>query len=273
MTHAQKCILRGPCSKADDPQVCTVKCPMYVNVHGAEGTGGIVQRANIPQDYRLMTLDESPVKQIERVVCRYENEEGEAEVESEPMYGVISDYVATFKRQFGEGATQIKSVYLFSASPGTGKTTTAAVIANEYIMRHYIGSRLRGLNTLDRPAYFLSMNRWHSEYHAFNRRNVPEHIAEPAAAGYYEAHRTAKTVPFLVIDDIGVREGSEAFNMDFLDLVDHRVSNKLPTVYTSNVPIEDIRDMYDEKGRIFDRVRDLCIPIEFHGDSKRGMSR
>ncbi|SMO92247.1 DNA replication protein [Melghirimyces algeriensis] len=271
MIHDKNCILRGPCRTAGDPQTCNAKCPLYINVHGSEGTGGIVHRANIPQDYRLMTLNESPIKQIERVVRRYENEEGETEVEAEPMYGVISDYVSTFRRQFDEEVTQIKSVYLYSVSPGTGKTTTAAVIANEYLLRHYIGSRIRGLNTLDRPVFFLSMNRWHSEYYAFNRRNVPEHIAKPAAASYYEAHRIAKSVPFLVIDDIGVREGSDAFNMDLLDLVDHRVSNLLPTVYTSNVPIEDLRDMYDEKGRIFDRVRDMCIPVEFNGDSKRGI--
>ncbi|WP_052153918.1 ATP-binding protein [Thermoactinomyces daqus] len=122
---------------------------------------------------------------------------------------------------------------------------------------------------MSRPAFFLSMNRWHAKFHEFNRRNVPEHIGEPAAIEYYETHNIAKKAPFLIIDDIGVREASPAFNMDVLDLVDHRVANRLPTVYTSNVPVETLKRIYDD--RVFDRVRDLCLILEFAGESHRGL--
>lgn len=251
-TFKNKCVLAGPCALAGVPESCNAKCPFFVAMHGATGDGGLVARANIPADYKLATIANSPVRK-----------------EQPRAYALIDEYVKTFNRQFEEGAAQIKSLYLFSPSPGTGKTYTAAALANEYLIRHYLGSRFRGVNALERPVYFLSFNRWHSLFHEFNRRNVPEHIGAPAADKYYTAHEIAKRVPFLVIDDIGVRHASEAFNMDVLDLVDARVSNRLPTVYTSNVPISALSDMYDD--RVFDRVRDLCVPIEFQGSSKRGI--
>ncbi|OYD08583.1 AAA family ATPase [Paludifilum halophilum] len=250
-TNEKVCILSGPCNNAGAPDFCNNKCPYFVPLHGADGGGGMVARANIPADYRLATLSNSPVRE-----------------EQERAYRLLDKYVTTFNRQFEDGAKQIKSLYLFSP-PGTGKTYTASALANEYLTRHYLGSRYRGKNALERPAFFLSFNRWHSQFHAFNRRNVPEHIGGPAADAYYTAHETAKAVPFLVIDDIGVRHASEAFNMDVLDLVDARVSNLLPTVYTSNVPIDTLSSLYDD--RVFDRVRDLCLPIEFEGGSKRGI--
>jgi DNA replication protein DnaC len=251
-TNEKFCILNSKCNNAGVPEFCNNKCPYFVPLHGADGDGGLVYRANIPEDYRLATLDNSPVRE-----------------EQPEAYRLLDKYVTTFNRQFEEGAEQIKSLYLFSPSPGTGKTYTASALANEYLIRHYLGSRLRGQNALEQPVYFLSFNRWHSLFHAFNRRNVPEHIGGPAADAYYTAHEIAKRVPFLVIDDIGVRHASDAFNMDVLDLVDARVSNRLPTVYTSNVPIDTLSNLYDD--RVFDRVRDLCLPIEFKGNSKRGI--
>jgi DNA replication protein DnaC len=267
-TNEKNCLLSSVCKVAGDPSACTARCVFFVNFHGESGHGSIVSRANVPKDYRMLTISNSPARDSEVLVVLGDRDEDKREMS---LARVMQDYVNTFSRQFEDGAESIKSFYLYSPSPGTGKTTTAAALLNEYLIRHYLGSKLRELRPMDQPGYFLSMNRWHSKFHEFNRRNVPEHIGNEAADEYYITHRIAKKVPFLVIDDIGVRQASDAFNMDVLDLVDHRVSNRLPTVYTSNVPVEALSDIYDD--RVFDRVRDMCLPVKFVGDSHRGLIR
>jgi len=81
----------------------------------------------------------------------------------------------------------------------------------------------------------------------------------------------AKVVPLLVVDDIGVRDATQAFRADAHDLIDYRVTNRLPTIYTSNVTIDELAEVYDR--RLWDRVRDMCVVLEFSGESKRGMRK
>ncbi|MEC0488035.1 DNA replication protein, partial [Bacillus glycinifermentans] len=51
-----------------------------------------------------------------------------------------------------------------------------------------------------------------------------------------------------------------------------RVTNQLSTIYTSNIAIERLPDVFGEQ-RLTDRIRDLCRVIEFEGESKRGLRR
>ncbi|QHZ58645.1 DNA replication protein [Brevibacillus sp. NSP2.1] len=256
MTNSSSCILRGPCKTADDPAICTRLCPHFIALHGASGQGGRVAAANIPVDYRRVTVADSIVR------------------ESQPeAYRIVDAYVATFERQFDESpdAERIKSLYLFSREPGTGKTTTAAAIANAYLIAHYIGSLQRNRRPLERPVYFLDVNEWQTLFNRFNRPRVPDHIAGPASAAYYRALAIAQEVPFLVADDIGVRDATDAFRGDLHAVINHRVTNRLPTVYTSNVTIEELAQVFDE--RLADRVRDQCAVVPFVGESKRGIRK
>src|SRR5699024_9645367 len=119
------------------------------------------------------------------------------------------------------------------------------------------------------PAIFLDVNEWQTIYNEINRPRVPDHIAEPASAKYYREMERARTAPFAVYDDIGVREASEGFRGDLHAIINHRTTNGLPTVFTSNLPIEDMAQVFDE--RLYDRMRDMCAVIHFDGESKRGM--
>jgi DNA replication protein DnaC len=206
----------------------------------------------MPNDYRLLTVATSP-----------------ARAEQADAYKLIERYIATFSRMFtGE---RIKSLYLYSESPGTGKTTTACVVLNEYLIAHFIGSLKRNRQALQRPAYFLDINEWQSLYNGFNRSNVPPETAAPLAARYYRIEQYAKATPFVVLDDIGIRSASEAFRADLHAVINARVTAGLPTVYTSNIPMAELSAVFD--ARLADRVRDQCVQIEFSGGSRRGMRR
>lgn len=262
MNHADKCILAGPCTLAGTAK-CNARCPSYIACHGYNGAGGRIGAANVPADYRMLTLANSPAREVKAV-----GKTGEYRV-----YDTLQTYAKTFARQFGDDAQdeRIKSLYLYSAEPGTGKTTTAAALLNEYIIRHYIGSIQRNGQPLERPAYFLDVNAWQTLFLGFTRPGIPQETAERHAAEYYAMEERAKATPFVVLDDIGVRSASDAFRADLHSVINHRVANGLPTVYTSNVLLADLAAVFD--ARLADRVRDMCVEIAFAGESKRGIRR
>ncbi|KOS02530.1 DNA replication protein [Paenibacillus polymyxa] len=251
MSNADKCILAQHCSQAGG-STCNALCSSWIAVHGFNGTGGRIAAASVPKEYAGVTLQNSPAR------------EDQAEA-----YKVIDAYVNTFKRQFNDAAERIKSLYLYSDSPGTGKTTSASAVLHEYIVRHYIGSLQRDRQPLERCAYFLDVNAWQTLFLGFNRSHVPSETAERHAAEYYAVEICAKTTPFVVLDDIGVRSATDAFRADLHSIVNYRTANGLPTVYTSNVAIDDLNTVFD--ARLADRIRDMCVVIPFVGGSKRGL--
>ncbi|WP_311764873.1 hypothetical protein [Paenibacillus agricola] len=80
------------------------------------------------------------------------------------------------------------------------------------------------------------------------------------------------SAPFVVLDDMGVRDCTEAFRADLHRIINARVSSGLPTVYTSNVALTQLNEVFREQpARLADRVRDMCAEITFIGGSQRGM--
>lgn len=266
MTHAKNCILSAQCTLADTAK-CNARCPSFIAMMGYNGIGGRVGAANVPADYRRLTLANSPAREV---MARGKDREGNPK--EYRAYSVVTPYADTFTRQFGDTSEErIKSLYLQSDEPGTGKTTTAAALIHEWIIRHYIGSIQRNGQPLERPAYFLDVNAWQTLFLGFNRSHVPSATAEPLAAEYYTIEHRTKTAPFAVLDDIGVRSASEAFRADLHSVINHRVANGLPTVYTSNVMLADLAQVFD--ARLADRIREQCVEIRFIGESKRGLRK
>lgn len=242
--HATNCILASRCNAVGTP-ACAPLCEFYVGITGR------IKAAGLPSDYRLVTVASSPAR------------------ESQPqVYETVDAYTATFSRQFEADGARIKSLYLYSAAPGTGKTTTACGLINEYIAQHYVGSLKRNRQPLQQPAYMLDVNEWQTLYNEFNRSNIPRDIGEKASREYYRREQAARTAPFAVLDDIGLRQASEGFRGDLHALINYRTTNGLPTVYTSNLPIEEMSEVFD--ARLYDRMRDQCAVLSFAGQSRRG---
>jgi DNA replication protein DnaC len=253
MTHANNCILSSRCKLAGTTD-CNRQCSAFIGMHGYSAKGGRVANANTPADYRLLTLATSPAR------------ESQAKI-----YGTLEKYIATFDRQFdafGEvsantSPNRIKSLFLWSESPGTGKTTTAIAVLNEWLIAHYLGSLKRNRQAQQTPAYFLDVNAFQTDYNLATMTN------DDAAMGSIKATiQRAQQAPFAVLDDIGVRSASEAFRSYIHAIVNYRTANGLPTVFTSNLPIEEMAVVFD--ARLYDRMRDMCAVLHFGGESKRG---
>lgn len=239
----QSCILDG--FKRGGCDSCASHCQHRVMLEGMNGDGGRIAAANLPAKYRHLTLANSPARK-----------------DQADNYAALERYAELFTI-----GTE-KSVYFYSISPGTGKTTTAAALANEWIVRQYIANLKKGKQPAQLLAYFLDVNNWQELYTGFTRRGIPEATAEKNSRLYYRQMENARTAPFTVLDDIGVRDASDGFRGDLHTVINHRVTNGLPTVYTSNLPIEEMADVFD--ARLYDRIRDNCGVIKFAGTSKRG---
>lgn len=239
-----KCILndkrKGGCAG------CAHTCAHRIAMEGLNGQGGRVGAAGVPKDYRCYTLANSPAR------------EGQAKI-----YGQLAQYVATFERMFDEDADRIKSLYLWSENPGTGKSSSAAALVSEYLTSNYIGSLKRGLQSGQRPAMYLDVNIWQTDYNLASMTNDDEGLAKVTVT-----MRKAMTVDFLVMDDVGIRTASESFKSLVHAVINARTTAGLPTIYTSNLAISEMAGVFD--ARLADRMRDQCLTLHFDGVSKRG---
>ena len=73
-----------------------------------------------------------------------------------------------------------------------------------------------------------------------------------------ESISTIKKAELLILDDIGAQMKKEWVDTELFSLIDWRYSNKRVTIFTSNVPIEQLN--LDE--RIVDRIYSMCIPLK-----------
>lgn len=200
------------------------------------------EAAGIPKGYRDIYLDNSPARE-----------------DQSKIYSQLESYVKTFT----EDDVRIKSLYLYSASPGNGKTSTAAVLANEFIRRRFMYLASKGRTIPEVLALFMDVNDVQTRYNMASMSNDDEEMARIVAD-----IKRYSTVPFLVCDDLAVRGATESFRSLVHAVINERNTAELPTIYTSNVPISDLSNVFD--ARLADRIGDMAAVLQFKGLSKRG---
>lgn len=149
--------------------------------------------------------------------------------------GMAARYVTNFDQIKAD--TNGRGLYLTSRTKGSGKTMLACIIANELIDR---GVRAR----------FVGMAQMLADIRA----------SYDAESGESEAQiiGTATTAPVLILDDVGVERPTAWVGEIIYRLLDARLAEARPTIFTSNVPVEELK--YDE--RITDRIRRMAFTIE-----------
>src|SRR5690625_3851844 len=197
-----KCILSE--YRTDKCASCSHICPHRIVLYGLDGKSGRIGNAGLPADYWGITLANSPAR------------EGQTKI-----YEIFDRYAETFSRG------GVKSLYLWSESPGTGKTTTAAALISEWIACDYLGTLKRGEQPRQFSAYFLDVIALQTSYNLATMTNDDEEMKRIG-----KIIKRAQDAPFAVIDDIGVRSASEAFSAYVYAVIIYRVTEGKMYEYT-----------------------------------------
>lgn len=152
---------------------------------------------------------------------------------------------AKFILNFIHFKQQGKGLYLYSKTKGSGKTRLACSIANALIQTQSIQVKfLRVLDLLDMIKDTYKKNSDLSE------KEVVDGI---------------KQCKVLILDDIGAEKPTEWVCGVFLSILDYRISNRLVTIFTSNIHKEKLK--LDD--RIIDRLYKMTIDIHLPEESIR----
>lgn len=158
---------------------------------------------------------------------------------NEKVSGVAMKYVDNFEKMRESG----KGLLLFG-NTGTGKTFTAACIANALIDKGVtcavtnfarIGNTLQGMYD-GKQEYLDRLNR----------------------------------VSLLVLDDLGIERTTPYMQEIVFNVVDARCRSGLPLILTTNLTAGEMKNAADINcQRIYSRIFECCIPIEVKGVDRR----
>lgn len=133
---------------------------------------------------------------------------------------------------------------LFYGGVGTGKTFSAACIAN-YLLEQRV------------PVVMTSFVKLLESMMNFK---------EEDSVLISRLNRTK----LLIIDDLGAERSTDTALEKVYNIVDSRYRAKLPIILTTNLDMNDMKETVDVRyTRIYDRIFEMCYPVQFTGKSWR----
>lgn len=145
-----------------------------------------------------------------------------------------------FVFHFPEWEKAGKGLYLWSKTPGSGKTFLSCCLAKSLMIKYDLPMRF-----ITAPDYIAAVGE------SYKREFWQE---DPS-----EIYRTCK---ILVLDDIGAQADKEWQRQEMFRLINTRMENGLVTMYTSNINAENLNVDERTKDRIIKHSIVLNVPEE-----------
>lgn len=139
-----------------------------------------------------------------------------------------------FVSGYGRFRKEGKGYFIYSGTKGCGKTLLSCCLANEIMEKQDVSVKF--ISVLD----YLELTK--KDYKTMEEKADVERIRQ---AG------------ILILDDIGVELKREWVNTALYSLINHRHSNRMVTLITSNSPLERLG--IDD--RVKDRINAMCIML------------
>lgn len=185
---------------------------------------------------KVMRLRSSGVPDQEFRNARFSLDDGQS---PGPM-GVLQRYA----EQWDEMFSQNQGLLLWGGV-GTGKSFGAACIANALIERSI-------------PVYMTNLARVLNDLTNFQSVDRNQYIAD------------LMKYPLLILDDFGMERKTEFANEQVFNVIDERYRSGKPLIVTTNIPLVSLKNPDSlEKSRIYDRLSEMCVPVEFGGRGRR----
>jgi len=162
----------------------------------------------------------------------------------------IRNYINNFPKHLEKG----EGLYFFGQAPGTGKTTAACIIGNEFILANTFAARQRC------QVLFVNCSE------LMERLRKAINFTDDGLAEYLHL---IDTVPLLILDDIGAERPSDWVRERFYNIINRRYNNLRPIIFTSNLSLDELEVNLGE--RIRSRVEGIAFPVCF--ESKQDMRR
>jgi DNA replication protein DnaC len=192
------------------------------------------ERRRIAFEKRVAELRRNGFPEAEMQGWTFANDDGEGG----QIISIARRYVENFDKMREDG----KGLLLFGGV-GCGKTYASACIANALIDKGIpcmVTNFARIANTVQGTFEKQEV------YDSFNRYSL------------------------LVLDDLAAERKTEFMQEIVFNVIDSRYRAKLPTIITTNLTAEEIKNPSDiSYQRTFSRLLEMCVPIEVKGEDRR----
>lgn len=236
---------------------CGGKKELIINIAGVEKRVPCLCHCESAEYKRLQEIEEQKQKmlRLEKLrshslmgrqfeSCTFEN--FQISNQNKGMYKLGKNYC--------ENWTEMKEKnmgLLLYGPPGTGKTFLAFCIANELLNNMIPVIAISSIGLL---------NRIRETYNTWGRE------------GEVEIINNLKNASLLILDDLGAENNTPWSKEKLYEIIDSRHRDRKPCIITTNLTREGLKKKLtgdDEIPRTYDRIVEMCHPIQVQGKSKR----